>query len=304
MLKLLSASLAVLSGRPGWARAAPNGERRRLLDEVSFWGCQYQNIDIEALAASALDLIVVEPSLSDDLGLFISAEEVERLKRKPDGGRRLVLAYLSIGEADTKRWFWPERWRREAPDWLGPENTAWPGSHPVKYWDEAWAELLLGEEPGLLRQILDRGYDGALLDRVDAFADWTATVPDADERMVSLVREIGETARQRDGDFLLLPQNAEPLLRYRGYVDAIDAVNKESLLTGLECQNCLNSPSDVDWSLDYFRLVDSGEIKRLATEYVSDPAMIPSLSRELNRLGFTPFFGVRALDATPVARAP
>ena len=297
----LGISSALLTGHR--AMAAPSevehADLRRHLKAVRRWGCQYQNIDVAEIAASDLDLIAVEPSLDDDANRFISAAQVEALKRKPDGGRRIVLGYLCVGEADTKRWFWPAAWRNRPPDWLGPENSEWPGSYPVRYWQREWRDLLLDSPQSLLQQLLDAGYDGALLDRVDAFQDWQSIVPNAPELMIDLVVSLAERARSQRPGFLLLPQNAEPLLRYPAYRGVIDGLNKESLLAGLQGQNQLNTAEDVAWSLGYIDQVRRLGLKLLATEYTSDPGVTRQVTRRLLELGFTPFIGRRALDRMP-----
>ncbi len=40
----------------------------------------------------------------------LTREEVESLKKKPDGGRRQVIAYLSIGSAEQNRWYCQDDW--------------------------------------------------------------------------------------------------------------------------------------------------------------------------------------------------
>ena len=127
---------------------APIRQRSRdLLKRVVRWGCQYQKVDIDAIASSTLDMIVVDPSINDDLLLFIDREQCKVLQKKADGGRRIVLAYISVGEADTKRWYWPSKWRQQAPEWLGAQNPLWPGSYSVKYWDAGWRSLVFeGQE--------------------------------------------------------------------------------------------------------------------------------------------------------------
>ena len=59
------------------------------------------------------------------------------MQRKPDGGARIVLAYLSIGEAEDYRSYWQRDWSVSPPAWLGAENPDWPGNYAVNYWDEA-----------------------------------------------------------------------------------------------------------------------------------------------------------------------
>lgn len=47
----------------------------------------------------------------------LTKEEVESLKHKPDGGRRQVIAYLSIGSAEQNRWYCQDDWI-----WIDPAN--------------------------------------------------------------------------------------------------------------------------------------------------------------------------------------
>ncbi|HNW58941.1 MAG TPA: hypothetical protein PKI62_04650 [bacterium] len=57
---------------------------------------------IEELAASEWDAFYIDAHFD---GGSLTREEVERLKWKPRGGRRQVIAYLSIGTAELYRWF-------------------------------------------------------------------------------------------------------------------------------------------------------------------------------------------------------
>ena len=57
---------------------------------------------LDALAATNHDLLIID-LFFDYAGL--TPPEVERLKRKANGGARLVLAYMSIGEAEDYRYY-------------------------------------------------------------------------------------------------------------------------------------------------------------------------------------------------------
>lgn len=57
---------------------------------------------IEDLAASEWDLFYIDAHFG---GEALTREEVETLKRKPQGGRRLVISYLSIGTTELYRWY-------------------------------------------------------------------------------------------------------------------------------------------------------------------------------------------------------
>jgi endo-alpha-1,4-polygalactosaminidase (GH114 family) len=57
---------------------------------------------IEDLAASQWDAFYIDAHYNMSA---LTKDEVETLKRKPQGGRRLVIAYLSIGTTELYRWF-------------------------------------------------------------------------------------------------------------------------------------------------------------------------------------------------------
>jgi hypothetical protein len=44
------------------------------------------------------------------------------MKRKPDGSRRLITAYLSVGETENYRYYWKPQWSKQRPAWIGKEN--------------------------------------------------------------------------------------------------------------------------------------------------------------------------------------
>lgn len=297
-------SLAALGTRRSQAASAsviaPERARgRALLAAARRWGCQYQEIDTQKIAASDLDLVVVEPMLDDWSMRAIDAGELAAMRVKPDGSRRLVLAYLPLGETDTNRWYWPRRWRRNPPDWVGPENPNWPGSRHVRYWHPRWRSLVLDGPDSLLGRILAVGYDGALLDRVDAYLDWREERPQGMDDMVALVAATAARARAHDPGFLLLPQNAENLLLRDDWLALIDAHNKESLLFGLAGQGIPNDVSDVAWSLTRLKHAGAAGIRMLATEYLDDPVQSASARERLAALGFLPFIGRRELDVFP-----
>ncbi|MBN2656082.1 MAG: endo alpha-1,4 polygalactosaminidase [Spirochaetales bacterium] len=122
---------------------------------------------LSALETSPYDVFIID--LFDDDGSALSSDDIGRLKRKPGGGRRLVISYMSIGEAEDYRFYWDPLWEKNPPSWLERENPQWRGNYKVRYWDPAWKELLFGNKDAYLDMILERGFDGVYLDIIDAF---------------------------------------------------------------------------------------------------------------------------------------
>ncbi len=118
------------------------------------------------LDSTGYDMLVMDLFCA---GGMLGPGEVAELQSKPGGGRRLVLCYMSIGEAEDYRWYWQPGWTTDPPSWLGSENPSWPGNYSVEYWDPVWQAIIFGSPDSYLDRILAAGFDGVYLDKVDAF---------------------------------------------------------------------------------------------------------------------------------------
>lgn len=118
---------------------------------------------IQAVTGTNYDLLITDLFFND--GSAFTVEEVEQLRRKANGGQRLVVCYMSIGEAEDYRYYWQAGWKKDRPDWMEKENPQWEGNYKVQYWDPAWQAIIFG----YLQKILDAGCDGVYLDIIDGF---------------------------------------------------------------------------------------------------------------------------------------
>ncbi len=300
LLSSLGLIAALSDSRPSSAIEIPvRGERAQTLSQARLWGCQYQNINVDRLAASNLDLIVIDHALGQPNIIVASPEDVQRLKRKPDGSRRIVLAYISVGEAEDFRPYWKRAWAEAPPSWLGSSNPDWPGAYGVRFWESAWKQIVYAQDDSILDRIIAAGFDGAFLDRVDAYAEWRGIRRSAKEDMINLVAELSQRARNKSRGFLIMSQNAEGLLKNSRYRNLIDGVTKESLLFGLNGPGIPNSRGDVAWSLAGLNAAVRDGIPVFSIEYIDDPQKIALARRKLESFGFIPFFANRALDQLP-----
>jgi cysteinyl-tRNA synthetase len=121
---------------------------------------------ITAVSATDYDLIVMDLFHNE---VAYTKNEIEQLKTKHNGGKRLAVCYLSIGEAENYRYYWQPTWNTNNPAWLEKENPAWPGNYKVRYWDKTWQNIIYGNNDTYLKKIIDAGFDGVYLDVVDAF---------------------------------------------------------------------------------------------------------------------------------------
>jgi len=304
--------LVLASGnRIGSALAEVAGEGSRpahLLAQAKSWGYQLQNIDPDELEAVPYDVIVVDYSRSGSDDQAFTAAEVDRLKSKPDGSRRIVLAYLSIGEAETYRYYWKWYWGwffgLLAPSWRGPQNREWRGNYGVRYWMDDWQKIIFKGENSYLDRIIRNGFDGVYLDKVDEFSDMAKHNPDARSQMVAFVSALAARARARKPGFLIVPQNGEELLADKGYRAVIDGAGKEDLLFGESKDNRPNDPQSIAANVKLLQLLTQAGKPVFAVEYLASPERIAAARKRLLGYGFIPYFADRALEQMRIGDVP
>lgn len=125
-----------------------------------------KNDFLDAIVNTNYDLVIVDLFFD---GSPLTASDIARIKVKENGAERLVICYMSIGEAENYRYYWKDDWNSDPPDWLGQENPDWEGNYKVNYWDPKWQELIVGNDRSYAKKILDAGFDGVYLDLIDAF---------------------------------------------------------------------------------------------------------------------------------------
>ncbi len=121
---------------------------------------------LQALASTDYDLLIIDAFYDDQL---LTKAEVNSLKTKVSGGTRLVVAYMSIGEAEDYRYYWDGSWESGSPEWIKTENPDWAGNYKIEYWNSEWHNLIYVNSDSYLNKLLASGFDGAYLDLIDAF---------------------------------------------------------------------------------------------------------------------------------------
>jgi len=181
--------------------------------ETESFHYQLQDAKYSDLKNLDVDLLIV-----DDLNL----KKSEILDLKNDS--KMVLSYLSIGEAEDYRDYWQSNWRVGNPSFIDEENPDWEGNYKVKYWNVEWQNIILNR----VEEIALKEYDGVYLDIIDAYEYYAfmSSIHSAKE-MVNFVKKIRDKGRQINPDFLIVPQNAPELYQYEEYRWIIDGFGKE-----------------------------------------------------------------------------
>ena len=213
---------------------------------VKTWAIELQNIEqsgaVNTLADSRYDLLILDPtrtSWATGNQNFDTKGMVQSLKATYGGNgtdRKIVLAYINIGEAENWQWYW--KWSREwntgepkPSDWpdyiVVPDPGGWKGNFPVAFWDPRWKDIIIygqnqnsdpyGDYTSALDEVIKDGFDGILMNWVEGYADPSISARASQEgkdpavEMVNFIREIRTYALARNPGFIIIQQNASEL---------------------------------------------------------------------------------------------
>ncbi|MEQ1670581.1 MAG: MJ1477/TM1410 family putative glycoside hydrolase [Hyphomicrobium sp.] len=293
------------------AAASKAAAQRRKAAMAAFktWAIQLRFLDRTALAASPFDLVVIDhaPHPKKDIEIPFTRDEIAPLKIKPDGSRRIVLAYLSMGEAERYRYYWQPQWdaAETRPKWLGPENPQWAGNYQVQFADPDWQTVIFGTQMSVLDRIIAAGFDGVYLDRVDAFQDVEATMPGAEDAMTGFVQRLADHAHRINPDFLIVMQNAEELAKSKSLLARLDGISKEDLLYGFDNGDGPNPQQMVTDTVNNLRKAKRAGLKVMVLEYARTAETIAAAQKLATREGYVLHITDRMLGVlSPVAPLP
>jgi cysteinyl-tRNA synthetase, unknown class len=288
--------------------------------------------DLSDLKNNSFDLIVMDYSSDGSGAGEFSSTDISSIRTSGPCGGKIVVAYLSIGEAEDYRFYWDNSWVDNhgrpvpgvAPSWLGPVDPDWPGNYKVRYWDPNWQQVVFS----YIDRIIAQGFDGIYLDIVDGFEFWgphenggNDERRDSAKLMVDFVESIANYARVTKGvtDFIVIPQNGANIIADYSYPDSADPVAEAALqksryfplinAIGAEDtyfyghknnNNGFHPQNDTIVLLNEFR---DGSKKVLLTDYVTKKKKVKKFYTVARDAGFIPYATIRDLDRLVVNAA-
>jgi len=261
--------------------------------DVDSWLYILQNISISEIRDTDYDLVVMDYSADgNDTGAF-SGADIQSLK---DSGK-IVVSYMSIGEAEDYRFYWQENWTVGNPEFIDSENLEWEGNYKVHYWEREWQDIIYSGNDSYLDKIISAGFNGVYLDIIDAYEYYEekgrAT---AAQEMVDFVLNLTRYARERVPDFLVIPQNGEGLVEFPEYLENISGQAKEDLFF---VDDERQDTDERDYSLGLLHNVTGAGKFVLSVDYPAKEENVKEYYRLAFEEGFLAFAGNRALDRVP-----
>ncbi len=262
-----------------------SGERERRIDKNTKWLCYYGG-DRRVLDVEGYDLLILESEAVGDLS-------------PEDKKGRLCVGYMSVGEAERNRWFYPDV---KDKSWVLDANPEWPDSRLVDPRSDEWRDLIVNYVAAGIR---DAGYDGFILDNVDTPEELLRRDPElyrgADEAMAGILRALREAYPDAviiaNGGLGIVPLAAE----------AVDAVMYEGTFSSWRRQEGGDfgygeiSPQNKAWQRPRLLRVKAKGLPILALEYVE--AGNADEERRVRdaviRAGNSPYVSQRDLDTFP-----
>lgn len=177
--------------------------------DINDWYYQLQFMDYFELSRTEYDMLVIDPEPDEPL----NSNVIERMRCDGNGEKKLV-AYLAIGKAENFREYWQDDWSVGNPEWIASPNGEFEGEFLVRYWNEDWKSIVMGEPDSRLDRIIAAGFDGVVLDGVDSYRERLGENPQAVEDLAEFISEIKEYAIAQSGnnDFGIFVQNTEELI--------------------------------------------------------------------------------------------
>ncbi|TFG27502.1 MAG: hypothetical protein EU532_07325 [Promethearchaeota archaeon] len=200
------------------------------IDDFAYW---IDDIDKKQIKDSKYDLIIIDYSADGSEDEEFTDDDVDYMKSSGDK-KKLLLSYISIGEAEDYRYYWEDSWDNDedgepdsgAPAWLDEENSDWEENYKVKYWMLGWQDIIYD----YLDHIMDADFDGIYMDLIDAYEYYEDDIPNSDWLMIDFVGNISDYTKTNKGkDFLVFVQNGDNLLKNSTYRDYIDGIGREDL---------------------------------------------------------------------------
>jgi len=266
-----------------------------VIDDFAYW---LQDIDKDDVKDSKYDLIIIDYSSDGDESGEYSKSEVRDMKSSGEA-EKLLISYISIGEAENYRFYWNNSWDADedgipdpsAPEWLDKENKYWEGNYKVKFWYQGWQNITYE----YLDRIISADFDGIYMDIIDAYEYYEGPANHSNWLMIDFVCNISDYVKSEAGkDFVVFVQNGDELLGNSTYLNHIDGIGREDLFYDDDDE------TDEDWreeGIDNLNKALKKDKAVLVIDYPTTEEKIHDFYVKCIDNGFLPYAADRDLDS-------
>jgi cysteinyl-tRNA synthetase len=213
-----------------------------LLSGIDYFAIVLQNVgqngavddaNITQISQSHYDMVVIDDDTTwngASTAKLPAPSIVSQMHNTPglDVARKVVLAYVDIGEAESSRTYW-QSWTVGNPSFVlaadpNPNPYGFLGKFVVNFTDPHWQSIVYGSPTSLIDQAITDGFDGVFLDNVGSFAysQVLSTDHNAANDMVSFVSAISTYAKTKKSNFVIVACGGAGLTTSSTYISAID----------------------------------------------------------------------------------
>ncbi len=121
---------------------------------------------INSINKTNYDLIIMSLFFNNEK---FTKNEINSIKTKNNGSKRLVVCYLNIGELNKSAYYWQDNWETEHPSWIENFNENNKGNYTVRYWEQDWKKIIFGKQNSYINKIIATNFDGAYINVANAY---------------------------------------------------------------------------------------------------------------------------------------
>lgn len=206
------------------------------------------------------------------------------------------LAYLSVGEADTRRPYWPSI---RGQSFLIEPNPDWPGMR-VDIRDRGWQDVLLHDE---LPPLIARGFDGVMLDTIDTVPYLESKDPARFAGSRQALRDWLRRLREAFPRAVFIANGSDALVDAAPFVDGFVVEGVFALYDPGRRAYRATTDAERTWKLGAIaraRAVAPRPVFTIEYADVGDTDLARMAVQESIQHGFRPYLGVRDLNTAPV----
>ncbi|HXT99434.1 MAG TPA: endo alpha-1,4 polygalactosaminidase [Polyangia bacterium] len=206
------------------------------------------------------------------------------------------LAYVSVGEANPRRPYWPEV---NGQPFVVEPNLEWPDNVRVDIRSNRWQDVLMCEE---VSRLMQRGFDGLMLDTIDTAAYLESKDPARFAGSREALRDWLRRLRAAFPRAVIVANGSEALVDVAPFVDGFVVEGVFSVYDIRQRTYRRTTDAERDWKLGAIaraRGVAPRPVFSIEYADVGDVALSEWATQESLRHGFRPYVGVRALNTPP-----